>query len=259
MDTNQASGKSGAIESSSIVGLRSQARYDAVKQKLERPMVLLAVLLGLLVGVPVASPVSPGVEAWIDRIAWLIWLLFVAEYAALLAVAPDRRQMIRDHPLELLLLVVPIFRSVRALRAVALLVGAQASYSTISKVMDRKGLQWFLIVAAGVISAGALAVLGVERHEEGTQIVDLGDALWWAIVTCTTVGYGDVAPITPAGQVIAVVLMLLGISIVSVVTAHIASVMIEEDTESDLLRLETKIDRLTAQLEGLSQSNVDYP
>jgi len=67
-------------------------------------------------------------------------------------------------------------------------------------------------------------------------------------VTATTVGYGDVTPVTPAGRVIAVVLMMLGISIVSVITANIAAVLVDAEAESEMERLEAKIDELIAVL-----------
>jgi voltage-gated potassium channel len=75
----------------------------------------------------------------------------------------------------------------------------------------------------------------------------------WAIVTATTVGYGDISPVTTEGRVIAVGLMLLGIGVIGAFTATVASFFVtqEEDTgrddvEARLARLEAKIDQLLA-------------
>lgn len=50
-----------------------------------------------------------------------------------------------------------------------------------------------------------------------------GDALWWAFVTVTTVGYGDIAPSTTSGRVVAVLVMLVGIAVTGLLTAHLAA------------------------------------
>jgi len=143
---------------------------------------------------------------------------------------------------------VPIFRPLRVLRLLYVVAGAGTAYRTVNRLLDRKGLQWFLVLAVSVIGLGAVLVMFAERNSTESQIAHIGDALWWSIVTSTTVGYGDIAPVTPAGRVVAVLLMLLGISTVSVVTANIAAVLVDEETESDLAKLEAKIDRLTAAL-----------
>jgi voltage-gated potassium channel len=64
---------------------------------------------------------------------------------------------------------------------------------------------------------------------EGGQIDTLGDAFWWAIVTATTVGYGDEYPTTPGGRAIGVFLMLTGITVFGVITANLAAFLIETD------------------------------
>lgn len=64
-------------------------------------------------------------------------------------------------------------------------------------------------------------------------LATFGDALWWAIVTATTVGYGDIAPVTPIARVIAVVLMLVGIGTLGMITGSIATYFLT-DEEPDL-------------------------
>jgi voltage-gated potassium channel len=84
-----------------------------------------------------------------------------------------------------------------------------------------------------IVYAASLAVLDVERHAPGAQITSFGDALWWAISTVTTVGYGDLTPVTFGGRLIAVALMIAGISLLGVVTATLASWIVERVAEED--------------------------
>jgi voltage-gated potassium channel len=68
-----------------------------------------------------------------------------------------------------------------------------------------------LIVGAATVVLGAVGVYGLEAGENA-NIRHFGDALWWAITTVTTVGYGDITPTSPEGRLIAVVLMLTGMA-----------------------------------------------
>lgn len=77
-----------------------------------------------------------------------------------------------------------------------------------------------------VLVAG-LAVLDAEQNATGANITNIGDGLWWAFVTITTVGYGDFYPITIVGRLIAVGLMIAGIALLGTVTATLAAWFVE--------------------------------
>ncbi len=83
-----------------------------------------------------------------------------------------------------------------------------------------------LILGLIVLSAGAIALVEPE--------IGLLDAAWWSIVTLTTVGYGDISPVTPAGRVVALVLMFSGIGILAAFSATIASVLVDRKIKDDL-------------------------
>jgi len=88
--------------------------------------------------------------------------------------------------------------------------------------------------------------------QENKSITTLGDAFWWAIVTTTTVGYGDVSPVTTEGRLIAIALMILGIGFIGVLTATITSFFLDPvkatqqttQIEDRLARIEAKLDSL---------------
>lgn len=78
-----------------------------------------------------------------------------------------------------------------------------------------------------IIFCASLAVLDAERGRPGAIIVSFGDAVWWAVTTVTTVGYGDLYPVTTEGRLIAVGLMVAGIALIGVVTASVATWLID--------------------------------
>src|SRR5271166_733998 len=102
-----------------------------------------------------------------------------------------------------------------------------------------------------LIYTASLAVFKEERYLHGATINSFGKALWWSITTVTTVGYGDVYPLTNTGRVIAVLLMIGGISLVGVVTAALASWIIQAVTEEETVSqaaTEAHIDELRSEI-----------
>ncbi|MEJ3749138.1 potassium channel family protein [Actinomycetes bacterium KLBMP 9797] len=107
------------------------------------------------------------------------------------------------------------------------------------------------VAAAGAVAA--LAVLDAERANPDANIRTYGDALWWAVTTITTVGYGDRFPTTTEGRLVAAVLMVSGIGLLGVVTASLASWFVERVGEVARAEQSTqaKLDALTAEVRAL--------
>ena len=96
-----------------------------------------------------------------------------------------------------------------------------------------------------------------ERNAKGSNIHNYPDALWWAIVTVTTVGYGDRFPVTGGGRTVAVILMLLGIGLIGVLTATVASVFVKEHTDSNKEEIKKGHANLSLQLALISDRLAD--
>ena len=113
--------------------------------------------------------------------------------------------------------------------------------------------------AARVIAASALLL--TTAGGVGAWLIDrqdfegLGDALWWAVQTVTTVGYGDVVPEYIAGRLIGGVLMLQGIALLTVITASVTATFIEQARErrADPDAVLAKLEQVEARLEGIDQ------
>ncbi len=210
--------------------------------------------------VPLVVAIHGGVAASFDAVDYFIWALFAVEYMVKLYLVPARGRFVRTHLLDLLVVAVPVFRPLRAARLVRLLrltrVGAVLfnGLGRVRAILTHKGLHFVLLSAVLVVFAGAAVELGFESHAKGSNIHGYADALWWAIVTVTTVGYGDRYPTTAGGRGVAVVLMLVGIGLIGVLTATVASFFIQEqqtDKEERLAVVEAKLDRIEALLTDL--------
>ena len=99
------------------------------------------------------------------------------------------------------------------------------SLRLITSLFRRGRLARFLVAAAVLLLDGALIVYFFERDAPGASITTIGAALWWAVVTVSTVGYGDLVPVTGVGRLVASGVMALAILVVAVVTAQIAAAL----------------------------------
>lgn len=95
------------------------------------------------------------------------------------------------------------------------------------KMSLRKIAVYFLFVLVLVTVLGTIMFM-VEGGQEGTQFTSIGTSIYWAIVTLTTVGYGDITPITMVGRFLSGIIMILGYTIIAVPTGIVSATMIDE-------------------------------
>lgn len=226
---------------------RSQEAYEAAERAFALPMLVLSVVFIPVVVTPIVMEVSPATSQALDTVSWAIWAAFAFEYIVLLYLAPDRGRMVRTHIPDLLIILLPFLRPLRALRGLRLLrplVGLARAAVGVRQIATRPGFRGFLLVVIGVMTAGAGLTYAFERNVPEANITSFGDALWWAVVTATTVGYGDRFPVSPEGRGIALLLMLVGISLLSVVTANIAAFFVERSVASEETDINARLERI---------------
>jgi len=182
------------------------AEYEA---KTQQPLDLLALATLWLVVVPwgdFGHDVVPLVLAF--RVA--LSAVYGIDITIRSALAPRHVRYALTHPLALVAVILPPVRVLFSFRLV--------------RSMFRRGhLSRFLVAAAVLVLNGAVIVYLFERHAPHSNIHTLGDAVWWAFVTVTTVGYGDYYPVTTWGRITACFIMGTGLLTLAVITAQVAS------------------------------------
>lgn len=219
----------------------------------ERPLTVAAGLFLVTYAWQVIAQPQGSALVATEIVLWVIWAVFAVDYAANLILAEDRRRWFWRHLLDLLVVVLPLLRPLRLLRLITVLAVFDRAEESLFRgriVIYAIGSSVLLIVVA------ALAMVDAERGVPGASITTIGDALWWAVVTITTVGYGDVAPVSVTGRLIAVTVMVAGIALLGTITASLASwfldrvasaeVEAQADARSDMDRLTREIAELRA-------------
>jgi voltage-gated potassium channel len=235
---------------------RRAAAVERFSAAADLPMLILAALMLPILIVPIVWPVHGALAASFDFAGYLIWALFIVEYLAKLALAPDRRQFVRSNIIDLVVIAVPFLRPLRALRSLRLLrllrLGWLGSWALsairgVGRVLSHRGFHYVLLAVVVLVFVGAAVEVAFESHAPGASIRSYGDALWWAMVTITTVGYGDKVPVTAAGRGVAVVFMVTGVALFGLLTATLSSYFLESGKDG----IGTRIDALREQLDDV--------
>lgn len=224
--------------------------HDAESHALVRTFDQIVTVLALLMIVVVVLEnvaTAPDLLVLAKVANWIVWLGFAVELSVKLALSSDRLRTVRDSWLEVaIVLLTPPFiaslenlsplRTARALRLLRLLrffrlglAGLQALRG-LRRLFGRHHLAYVSCAMVLIVVSGGATIFLLEA-ETGT-VRDFGDALWWAVVTVTTVGYGDITPKTGMGRLVALGVMLVGIGFLSVLTANIAAYFFEARQET---------------------------
>ncbi|WP_369046815.1 potassium channel family protein [Sinomonas sp. P10A9] len=221
------------------------------RQLTEWPTLAAALVFLTAYSIQVIANLPPDRD-WAEVLVWTSWLVFLIDYAGQLWLAPHRWRWFARNLHELAILALP------ALRPLRLVTFLRVVHNKAGAALSGRLLIYVVAAAVTLVYCGALTVEDVEQNMPGANIRSFGDAIWWALETITTVGYGDHYPVTVIGRLVAAALMISGIAVLGVVTASIAAWLVESvsaQTSAKLeAELEAEVDEVEAEVEALDES-----
>jgi len=218
------------IERRSHLRLMTETRLERYEKRTDWPLAAVALTFLGLYSVRVLAQLRGGAAEAIEDALIALYCVFVVDYLARLWLAQPRGKWFRRHLWELPIILLPFLRPLRLL-SIAMVV------KTLEKVIGHtirgRVIIYTICGAVTVVYAASLAIFEAERGQPESGIHTFGDALWWSMTTVTTVGYGDLKITTGEGRVIAVALMMGGISLLGAVTATLASWIVQRVSEEE--------------------------
>lgn len=198
----------------------------------------------------------------------VITIIFVIDYFVRLAIAKRKKDFFKQNILDLIAIIpftslFKIFRVLKVLKvlkALKILKFARLSayfarfYKRVKFFFEINGLKYMVFTSLLCIIAGGITI----HFVEGMTVFD---GIWWSFVTATTVGYGDISPSTPAGRVIAAILMIVGIGLIGSLTSTITALFFQRhenasnrDAKGEIIKtLQTQLDNF----ENLSDDDIE--
>lgn len=171
----------------------------------------------------ISVSIAWSTNEWLVRIDFLVWLIFFVDVSVRFIKAPAKWQYIRKNPFDLIAIIplnaiFQMARIARLLRALQRLWILRYYLRDFFGILQTNYLNRVLIATSMLIILSSIPIRYLEP-----SIGTYGDAIWWSIVTATTVGYGDLSPETAPGRIIAIVLMLFGIGLIGMLTSSITT------------------------------------
>jgi voltage-gated potassium channel len=221
----------------------------SIQRRLEVPMAIAAALTVPMVAIIESHP-GGWLETFADILNWLTWLAFLFELVVMLAVVPDRKLWLRRNPLDLVLVVFtppvlpPGLQGLRVLRLFRLL-----------RLLELRDISKFIFSLRGVHYAAILALLTVvgggalfDALESNQESLSSWGGVYWALTTMTTLG-SNIQPTDTGGQIVATVLVLVGLGFIALVTGAIA----RRFFGPELSRVEQEIESEVSSAEEIAQ------
>jgi voltage-gated potassium channel len=223
-------------------------------QRFEWPMIIVALWIPIQWYLENTDLMPHWAAAFGD---WLIWSFFVLETSILTYFVNNRSDFLRHNWMNLLIIIVgfpvvwmatPLVGMLRNLRLVVF-IGVLLRVSRTAKevlAMNRLGSTlWFAVLV--VITSGIIAAT------LDPAIKSAGEGIWWAWVTLSTVGYGDIVPETGAGRLFAGILILIGVGLFSLLTANISAFLIGQGAKKEEMEMRYRLRDVQERLERIEK------
>ena len=174
------------------------------------------------------EPISDSTNHYLGLVQWVCWFAFALDLIYGIWKAESKKEYLKRHPLEIASVLLPFLRPLRLMRVI--------SFGSLALQKVAIGRQFAITVKVAISALfisyiAAIQITISERSVEGSNIKTFNDGLWWAVTTVTTVGYGDRYPTTSEGRLLAVLLMITGISLVGAITASVAAWFVKMSQE----------------------------
>lgn len=251
--------------------LNSQDHFLVDRITYELFIQLVSVLSLSIVAVYYLLPLAEPIDEVLLIMDSVTALVFLADFFIRLIIAPRKVHYILTGGILDFLSGIPAVPLLRLLRLPRLIVTVRRiKRQTPEEVRDEarnrlaeSTLLLILFVVLLVITVGSSAVISIESRSPNANIYTGSDAVWWAVVTMSTVGYGNYYPVTNPGRVVGSVMMVVGVSVFSVLTSYIAATVISfrrtRDRDNEVTRLRSEIADLKQTLASNMNNDQNTP
>lgn len=226
-------------------------------------MALLSILVVTILIIDLSYTLPKNIIVIFSVIDNIILVIFCVDYFTRLFISKDKIRFIKSNVVDLIS-IIPVnsaFQSLRIFRltkmlkfvkfikifkSLALLLKFR---KYIDKFLKTNNFNYIIWITLFTLFLGAMGI----HFAEG---ISIGNSFWWSFVTISTVGYGDISPVTPIGRIIAGIIMLVGIGFLGMLTATIATFFLNKNYSTNF-KSQT-IEDIKKRLDNFDELNIKY-
>lgn len=258
----------------SLVGLAGVSRHENERAQFwdkvfQWPMLLLVIWMPFQFYLDYHAKAETIETASFD---WLVWWFFVIESALLVSLVDDKWRYLRTNWMNVFIIIAglpiilwgysPLAAILRSLRLLLMVGLVYRLAKIVRNILNKNQLGKTLLVSLLLVFISGVIISSIDPAFESPA-----DGIWWALVTISTVGYGDYSPVSVPGRIFASVLILSGVVLFSLITANLAAYFVEKEVEKDveketkeeevyldkaIVRLDVRLDQIEQQIKDLS-------
>lgn len=235
-------------------------RIHTIKTIYEIAMGLLAVIAVIFAIIDISTELNN----WQLLIDNMIYIVFVVDYIVRLLISKQKKDFIKENIFDLIAIIpfnsvfrafrfaklTKLARLVKLIKLVKVVAYAMRLYKKTRKFFDTNGFKYMFLITMAFIAIGGVLI----HYAEG---MSFQDGVWWAFVTATTVGYGDISPVTALGRLIATILMLVGIGLIGSLTSAITTYFLNNKTKTVKGNVIEGIKNKIDDVDNLSDEDID--
>lgn len=202
-------------------------------------MATFSLIIAVILVLQLTLNLSYEMEILLTTIDFIIWVIFLIDYIVRFYKSKNKKKFFKRNLIDLIS-IIPLYSIFRVFKSLRILrIGRLARLSELSKIirvlaitrrtnknisefMKTNNFNYTIGIAMVIVFLGSVIMSYVEN-------ISLGNALWWSMVTVTTVGYGDITPITPLGKIVASILMIMGIGFIGSLTSTLSTYFIKKE------------------------------
>jgi len=211
------------------------AKEKAVDTWFEIPMLVVTIVLIVTLAIPLLFDLPPAWRTFFATANLFIWMTFYIELFVKLFTADNKKEILKRNWLLCVIALAPIFTPFRFVRIsnIIRVFRLQMHVPKLKKNVTEfiYNIEYILIALAAFVGASGFMIWQVETRYDGS-ILSLSDGLWWAVITITTIGYGDIIPSSPQGRVVGAVIGLIGAVLFMTFVARITTLLIQNKRKS---------------------------
>ncbi|MDH5517956.1 MAG: potassium channel family protein [Gammaproteobacteria bacterium] len=230
-----------AVPFHALIGLSGVSPHENQRAKFwdkvfQWPMLMLVLWMPFQFYLDFQMTTEPAETVFFD---WLVWCFFVIESVLLVSVVDNKKRYLRSNWMNLLIICAglpiilwgysPLAAILRSLRLLLMVGLVYRLTKTVRKILSRNQLGATLLVSLLLVLLSGIIITAIDPAFESPS-----EGIWWALVTVSTVGYGDFTPVSGPGRIFAAVLIIAGVVLFSLVTANLAAYFVEKEVEKDV-------------------------